>query len=157
MRLILISIVALLGVSLVAPISADKHDPIEDAIKARQGFMKMVSFNAGPLFGMAKGEVECDAELATKLAKNLHALTQMDNGAMWPEGSDNTKYEGKTRALPEAWTTYPKVAEAHQAWVDAIAALTPVAGQGLDTLKEKVGAVGKRCKGCHDDFRAEDF
>lgn len=149
-----------IGLCLVLPATAhdyNKDDPNEAAIKARLGFMNAVSFTAGPLFGMAKGKVEYNAETAAQLAKNLHSLSTMKNSAMWPQGSDNTKYAGKTRALPENWTTWPKSGEAHQAWTDAAAALVPVAGNGLDALKSKIGDVGQACKNCHDDFRAEDY
>jgi len=131
-------------------------DPLLDAIKARKSYMQVVKWNAGPLFGMAKGKIDYDAEFATTLANNLHALSQLDNGTMWPDGSDNVSYEGETRALPEIWSTYPKVTEGNKAWADAVAALLPAAGSGLDELRDKIGAVGEGCKGCHDDFRAED-
>ena len=67
----------------------------------------------------------------------------------------------RTRArrepLPEIWSTYPAVGEKDQALKDAAAALAEVAGDGLDALRSKIGAVGKACKGCHDDFpRGED-
>lgn len=132
-------------------------DPLEDAIKARRGFMQIVEFNVGPLYGMAKGKIEYDAEAAATYANNLKAAAMMNNGAMWPEGSANEFYSGVTRALPSIWTTYPKVAEANQAWKDATNDLAEVAGNGLDALRSKLGAVGDSCKGCHDDFRAEDF
>ncbi|MDH3660662.1 MAG: cytochrome c [Alphaproteobacteria bacterium] len=133
---------------------ADGH--IEKAVKARQGFMQVVSFNLGPLGAMAKGEMDYDAELAANNAKNLHALSTMNNGAMWPQGSDNaTLGEDKTRALPAAWAADSKVGEKHQAWIDASAQLAEVAGNGLDALKPAVAGVGKSCGGCHDDYRAE--
>ena len=133
-----------------------QDDPMLDAIKARKSYMQVVKWNAGPLFGMAKGKIDYDSELASTLAANLQALSQLNNGTMWPDGSDNVSYEGETRALPEIWTTYPKVGEANQAWADAVAALVPAAGSSLDELRDKIGAVGEGCKGCHDDFRAED-
>ncbi len=133
---------------------ADGH--MEKAVKARQGFMQVVAFQLGPLGAMAKGEMEYDAEVAAANAANLQALANMNNGAMWPAGSDNAALgEDKTRALPAAWAADSKVGEKHQAWADASAELAAVAGNGLDALKPAVGAVGKSCGGCHDDYRAE--
>jgi cytochrome c556 len=142
--------------SLTAPVIA-ADDPNEKAIKARRGEMQMRSFNAGPLFAMAKGKMAYDAELAKTLANNLHALTKLDNGRMWPQGSDNATYKGKTRAKPEAWTTYPEVANKGKKFQEAVVKLVSSAGNGLDALKAGVGDLGKSCKGCHDDFRAKDF
>ena len=130
-------------------------DPNEKAIKARQAVMTLQSWYAGPLFGMAKGDVDYDADMAAANAAHLNMMANVDGGAMWPQGTDNGAYAGKTRALPEIWTTWPAVGEKDQALKDAAAALAEVAGDGLDALRSKIGAVGKACKGCHDDFRAE--
>lgn len=147
-----ISIAALAAVSTDA--FADGH--LEKAVKARQGFMQVVVFNLGPLGAMAKGEMDYDAELAMSNAKNLEALSVMNTGAMWPVGSDNAALgEDKTRALPAAWAADSKVMEKHEAWAKASAELAATAGDGLDALKAGVGAVGKSCGGCHDDYRAE--
>lgn len=133
---------------------ADGH--LEKAVKARQGFMQVVVFNLGPLGAMAKGEMEYDAEVAMTHAKNLEALSKMNTGAMWPAGSDNAALgEDKTRALPAAWAAESKVMDAHGAWTKASTDLAAVAGDGLEALKPAVGAVGKSCGGCHDDYRAE--
>jgi cytochrome c556 len=142
----------IIGLSLMIPAFAAK-DPNLKAIKARQGVMQLRSFNAGPLFGMAKGKIEYDAELASMLANNLLLMTKMNNGRAWPKGSDNDAYFGETEALPEIWSTYPEVAEKGKAYVKAVTELAAVAGNGVDALKSKISALGKGCKGCHDDFR----
>ncbi len=154
MRPITIVCLAIIGFSLTIPAFAAK-DPNLKLIKARQGEMQLKSFNAGPLFGMSKGKIEYNAELAASLANNLLLQTQLKMGRAWAEGTDNVTYEGKTGALPEIWSTYPEVAEKGKAYVKAVTELAPIAGNGLDALKSKMGALGKGCKGCHDDFREE--
>ena len=147
-------ILAFLGLSLaLGALAAD--DPNEKAIKARRAVMTLQSWYAGPLFQMAKGAMEYDAEMAKTYAAHLHLMATAEGGAMWPEGTDNAAYEGKTRALPEIWTTWPEAGEKAQALAEASADLAAVAGDGLDALRSKIGAVGNACKGCHDDFRAE--
>lgn len=142
----------IIGLSFIIPAFAAK-DPNLKLIKARQSEMQLRSFNAGPLFGMAKGKVEYNADLASMLANNLLLQTKLDMGRAWAEGTDNVAYKGKTAALPESWSTYPKVAEKGKAFKKAVKELAAVAGNGLDALKPKVSALGKSCKGCHDDFR----
>jgi cytochrome c556 len=146
-----------LSLALIAPVFADKHDPKEKAIKARQAYMQVIGFNMGGLGAMAKGNVAYDAEQATGMANNVKALASMYTGNFWPEGSDNQAYKGKTRAKPEAWSTYPKVAELHQEFVDASDKLAASAGTGLDGLRSAMGGVGETCKGCHKEFRTRDF
>jgi len=128
-------------------------DPLLKAIKARQGEMQLRAFNVGPLFAMAKGEMEYDAKLATGLAGNLKLMLDLDNGRAWKQGTDIEAYPGKTTALGKIWTTYPEISEYGKKYVKAVGQLAAVAGNGRDALKDKIGAVGKSCKGCHDEFR----
>jgi len=142
----------LVGLSLTAPGIA-AQDPLKKAIKARQGEMQLRAFNVGPLFGMAKGKIDYDADLAKKLAGNLKLMLDLDNGRAWAKGSDIDNYMGDTTALPNIWTTYPEIANYGKKYVKAVNELAAVAGNGADALKSKMGAVGKSCKGCHDEFR----
>ena len=140
------------GLTLAAPGFAAK-DPNLKLIKARQGEMQLRSFNTGPLFGMAKGEIEYDAELATKLANNLKTQLSLDMGRAWKKGTDIDAYPGKTTALGKIWTTYPEISEYGKKYAAAVNEMVAVAGNGRDALKSKIGEVGKSCKGCHDEFR----
>lgn len=143
----------ILSLSFTAPAFADKHDPNLKLLKARQGDMQIRAFSAGPLFGMAKGKIPYDAEMAGQLANNLKTMLKVDMGRAWAEGTGNDAYPGKTTALPKIWSTYPEVKKRGEAYAKAVNELAAVAGNGLDALKGKIGALGKGCKGCHDDFR----
>ena len=132
------------------------QDPNEKAIKARQAQMQLRSFNAGPLFGMAKGQMDYDAALATKLAGNLKVLLDLDNSRAWIAGTDNQAYPGKSKALPKIWDTYPEIAQYGKKYKEAVINLASVAGNGVDALKPAVQELGKACKGCHDEFREKN-
>ena len=142
----------LFAAALTGPLSA-ADDPLAKAIKARQGEMQLRSFNAGPLFGMAKGDIDYDADLANQLAGNLKLLLELDMGRSWPQGSDNESYPGKTTSLPKIWTTYPEIGNYGKKYATAVNELAAAAGNGRDALRSKIGALGKSCKGCHDEFR----
>ncbi len=142
-------------VSVPMAIAADSAE--EKAVKARRGYYQLVLHNAGPLFGMAKGDVEYNAEAATTSANNLKALTSMNVMTLWPAGSDKDALPGKTRALPKIWADFPGVGEKSKAFKAAVDGLVANAGGGLDSLRGAVGPLGASCKGCHDNYRAKDF
>jgi len=132
---------------------ADGH--VEHAIKARQAQMSLYAFNIGILAGMAKGEVEYNAESAAAAAGNLAALAQMNQSAMWPMGSDNSSGL-KTRALPALWNDFPAVMKASNELKAATAAMADAAGTDLAALRGAIGPVGQACGSCHKPFRAEE-
>lgn len=144
----------LFGLSVAVPGFAAK-DPNINAIKARQGEMAIRAFNVGPLFAMAKGKRDYDPVLASKLAGNLKLLLDLDTSRDWPQGSDNKSYPNKTHALPAIWTTYPEIGKYGKKYATAVDELNEVAGNGLGALRSKAGALGKSCKGCHDEFQEE--
>ena len=91
--------------------------------------------------------------MAGKLAANLQTLLELDMGRAWKQGTDNQAYAGETTSLPKVWTTYPEIKEYGEKYAKAVKELATVAGQGLDAMKPKASALGKTCKGCHDEFR----
>ena len=143
---------AIIGLSIISPSFAAK-DPNLGLIAARQGEMQLRSLNAGPLFGMVKGQVEYNSELASTLASNLLTLTKLNMGRAWKKGTDNEAYPDDTTALPKIWSADSKIGEKGKAFKKAVEELAMVAGNGLDAMKPKVSALGKSCKGCHDDYR----
>lgn len=132
-------------------------EAMEDIIHARQGYYKLVRHHAGVLFDMARGDVAYNAEQATAHADNLLALSRMDTGSLWPVGSSKEDMPGKTRALKKIWDTYPDIVEKSNAWKAAVADMASAAGDGVDAIRARVGALGSGCKGCHDNFRARTF
>ena len=142
-----------IGLSLTVPAFAEDRDPKKDAIKARQAEMTLRSFNAGPLFAMAKGDMPYNAELATLLAGNLKVMLSFDNGRAFMPGTDNKAYPDDTTALPKIWETMPEIGKYGKKYGEVVTELAAVAGNGVDGLKDKVGALGKACKECHDEFR----
>ena len=136
---------------------ASAQEDHSGAVKARMAYMQLNGFYMGQLAAIAKGQVPYDAAQATGIANSMLALATMDVGAMWPAGSDNQALPGKTRALPEIWTTFPAVVEKGDALTKALEAMVVAAGTDLASLQGAFGAVGAGCGGCHRSFRAERF
>ena len=136
---------------------ANAQEDHSAAVKARQAHMQLNGFFMGQLAAIAKGQVPYDAAQATGVVNSMLALNTMDVGAMWPAGSDNQALPGKTRALPEIWTTFPAIVEKSDALTKALEAMVAAAGTDLASLQGAFGAVGAGCGGCHRSFRAEKF
>lgn len=151
-----LSVCLLVTVAGISTVALGRDDPNQAAIKARNGEMQLRSFNAGPLFAMAKGNLEYDAELASKLAGNLQTLLKLDTERAWPKGSSLKEYPGETTAKPSIWTTFPEVAKYGKKYEQAVNNLNAEAGNGLSSLRKVVGPLGQSCKACHDEFRKKD-
>ncbi len=145
----------LLG-SMIA-VTQGQADTGADAIATRQGFMKLVVWEAGPLFGMAKGDIAYDAEAAKTHAANLKAISQYPVTGLFLDGTSKADRPGKTVAKPEIWQDRAKFETAFDNWRTAVAALANVAGDGQPALAAAVGDLGKACGGCHKPFRAKEF
>jgi len=143
---------AILFVPTLAMSAGDKQDK---AIASRQGYMKLVVWEAGPLFGMAKGKMAYNADEAKAHAANLKAISQYPVETLFLPGTSNADKPGKTRALPEIWKDGAGVAKAFKAWRSAIDGVVAAAGKGQGELAAAVGALGKSCGGCHKPFRAK--
>ena len=138
------------GIALTTAAQAQQANP---AVAARQGLMQVMSLNLGILGNMARGNTEYDAEAAQAAANNLLLVSQIDQGAFWPLGTDNESIEG-TRALPAIWEDGSQVMSIMADFNAGAEGLAAVAGDGLDAMRAAMGGVGSACGACHDDYRA---
>lgn len=129
-------------------------DAAEDALEARQGFMKMLGINMGTLAGMAKGEIAYDAAAATTAGNNIEALTKYTVPALFIEGTSPD--DGvETEALPAIWENSEDFAAKFAALGEAAAGAGAAAGGGQEAVGPVVQKLGEACKACHDDYRKD--
>ena len=118
-------------------------------VKQRQSAMTLIGKYFGPLGGMAQGKVPFDAKIVQRNAGYLDALSEMP----WDGFDPSTKGE-KSRALPALWEQPDKVKEAVTRFQSEVDKLNQVAKGGDEgAIKTQIGAVGKACANCHDNFR----
>jgi len=121
----------------------------EILVKQRQSAMTLIGKYFGPLGGMAQGKVPFDAKIVQRNADYLATLSQMP----WDGFNPSTKGE-KTRALPAVYENTGKFKEAAERLQSEVTKLQSVAKGGDEAAtKAQIGAVGKSCAGCHDNFR----
>lgn len=132
---------------------AQDQKALERAVTARQGLMNVHALEAGPLFGMAKGDVEYDGAVATEHATALGSLTGYDETRMFPAGTSNADMPGNTLALPAIWEQPDKFEQAFEDMRTAATTVAAEAGKGQAELTAAVAELGKACGNCHESFR----
>ena len=143
--------VGLIGLMAAGTALAQQNDPLAAAVKARQAHMQLYAANLGVLGGMARGNMDYDAEAAQAAADNLAALAGMSQRFYWMPGSHAGAVEG-SRALEAIWTD-GGIGEKGAAFGEAVAAMQAAAGGGLESLQGAIGPLGGSCGGCHDGYR----
>lgn len=142
--------IALTATFCAGTVLAQDHSAV---FKARQGQMRLLALNLGILGGMAKGEMEYNAELAQAAAGNVATVANLSQATIWPEGTGMDAIKDST-AKANIWTDFAGFQEKWNALAPAAEKLQAAAGQGPAEIGAAIGAVGGTCKGCHDTYRA---
>jgi cytochrome c556 len=120
-------------------------------VKQRQSAMTLIGKYFGPLGGMAQGRVPFDAKVVQRNAGYLSALAQMP----WDTFDPGTR-DVKSNARPEIWSDSGKFKEAAERLQAEVGKLQSTAQGGDEgAIKAQIGAVGKACGNCHDNFRVK--
>lgn len=154
------SLMFVAAAALAAPVMlpvAVQAQSAEDVAEARISYQRLLSFEMGPLAAMVRGDAEYDAERAQAHADNLVLLSQYDQTDLLRPGTSKADLPGKTRAEPAIWDDLEAYFAAEQAFTDAALAVQAAAGAGLNDLRPLFADLGGSCRGCHSDYRAEDF
>src|SRR5262249_10850463 len=123
----------------------------EILVKQRQAAMTLQGKYFGPLAGMAQGKVPYNADTVAMNAALLDALSRMPWDGFAPASKDATV---KNAALPAIWSEPAKFKEAEDNFTKAVQSLVAVSRGGDEgAQKAAIGAVGKTCGGCHQNFR----
>jgi len=117
-----------------------RHDLMEDAGGAAKTIGKML-----------EGENPFDADAAMTALKTWSKVAG-EVGSLFPEGSESG-YD--TRAKPSIWSDREGFDKALEEWAGAIDAAIVANPQDLDSLQAAAGPVFKKCKACHEQYRAE--
>jgi cytochrome c556 len=123
----------------------------EILVKQRQSAMTLIGKYWGPMAGMMQGKIPYDAAVIQRNAGFLDNLSRMP----WDGFHDSTK-DVKSVALPAVWSDAAKFREAASRLENEASRLVQVSRSGDEgAVKAQLGAVGKSCGGCHNDFRAK--
>lgn len=119
-------------------------------VKQRQAKMILQAKYFGPLVAVAQGRAPYNAAAVQRNAGFLDNLTRM----AWDGYDPSTKGE-KSRSLPAIWENNAKFKEYVSRLENETAKLYALSkGNDEAAVKAQIGAVGKICGACHDDFRS---
>lgn len=137
------------AIGLVVSATAAAQAKPEQLVKQRQAAMTLQGKYFGPLGAMAQGKAPYNAELVRRNAAFLDVLAKMP----WDGFAASTK-DVKSATLPAAYTDTAKFKEAQDRLESEISKLVSVSKSGDEAaVKAQLGAVGKSCGGCHENFR----
>lgn len=141
--------------TLVAPAAFAGGHGGNPAVKARQSHMQLYAHNLGIIGGMARGNVEYDAEAAQAAADNLKHLTMLSQRSYWVPGTSNADLGEETRLLPALFEDggFAKAVEIGGNLAAAAEGLAAVASDGQAALGPALGPVGAQCGACHEAFQ----
>lgn len=121
----------------------------EILVKQRQAKMILQGKYFGTLVAVAQGKIAYDAALVQRSAGFLDNLTRM----AW-DGYDPSTRNEKSRTLAAVYDNNAKFREyASQLEHQTSRLVTLSKGGDEAAVKAQIGAIGKTCGGCHDDFR----
>jgi cytochrome c556 len=126
----------------------------EVLVKQRQAVMTLQGKYFGPMAAMAQGKIPYNATVVQRNAGFLDNLSRM----AWDGFDASTRgVDAKTRALPAIFDNSAGFKAAASRLENESAKLVAVSKSGDEAaVKAQIGAVGKSCGGCHDDFREKN-
>lgn len=142
-------VAAILGMGAAQGVLAQAKPDV--LVKQRQAVMTLQFKYFGPLFGVAQGRVPYNAAMVQRNAGLLDNLSRM----AWDGFEPSTTGE-KSRALPAIYENKAKFMQYATQLENETSKLVTVSRSGDEAaVKAQIGAVGKVCGACHDDFRSK--
>jgi len=117
--------------------------------------MQVQAANLGVLVGMARGQIEYDAEAAQVAADNLVAIGMIDQRFFWPEGS-SVESGADTKALPAIWEDYDDFIAKWEQYGEAAAAMQANAAGGVEAVGASLRELGGACGACHETYQLSE-
>ena len=148
-RLIAVAVAAALGAGFAQGAYAQAKPEV--LVKQRQAVMTLQGKYFGPMAGMAQGKIPFNAAVVQRNAGFLDNLSRM----AW-DGFDASTRNEKTKALPAVFDDAAGFKAAAGRLENEAAKLVALSRSGDEAaVKAQIGAIGKACGACHNDFRAK--
>jgi len=144
MKRLVVTVIAA-GAALTSLSAAAQFQKPEDAIKYRQSVMTVMGNHLGRIGAMAQGKAPFDAKAAADNAAVVVTMSKLP----WVAFGEGTDKGMPTRAKPEIWKDQAKVKD--------LSTKMMTEAEKFEAAAKTIGDLGKTCKACHDDYRAEKY
>lgn len=153
-KLIALSSAAMILVSgAVFAEEAQSQKQAANAADFRQALLQVVRSNMGDIGAMARGKRDFDAAIMEKNGMRLEQLGMMMEDYF---RLDTRKFDLETDALDKIWDNKEDFNSKINDLIVAAQNLQAVAKSGDQSkFAQAIGGVGRTCKGCHDEYKAE--
>ncbi len=125
----------------------------KQVIDVRRALFTLIGSNFRPVGDTLQGKVPYDAaDLQKRVARVAFLAPQLSE--VFPDFSAT----GETKAKPEIWSNradFDNRLKDFQSHVVALAQVVEKDAGNADAFKAAAAAVGKDCKGCHDEYKAK--
>jgi cytochrome c556 len=153
-RRITLGACALLMTASSLPLSAADPAPNpKPVIDVRRALFTLIGSNFRPVGDTLQGKIPYDAaEIQKRVARVAFLAPQLSE--VFPDYSAT----GDTKAKPEIWSNradFDNRLKDFQTHVTALAQVADKEPGNVDAFKAAAAAVGKDCKGCHDEYKAK--
>jgi len=142
---------ALLSTAVAQTAPPTPEEQATAAAETRQGLFKLMGFHMDPMAAMLRKRVPFDAAQVQKAATRIEALAPIIPDVF---KFDTRKSQVKTKAREGIWNSQADFNAKADELAKAAAALSAAAkGGDQGATMKAIGAVGKACGNCHDNFR----
>lgn len=125
----------------------------KQVVDVRRALFTLIGSNFRPVGDTLQGKVPYDAaDLQKRVARVAFLAPQLSE--VFPDFSAT----GETKAKPEIWSNradFDGKLKDFQSHVLALAQVVEKDAGNADAFKAAAAAVGKDCKGCHDEYKAK--
>jgi cytochrome c556 len=143
-----------LAAAIAIAAQADAQPNPNQQVAVRKGAMNLQAKYAGPLFGMARGAVAYDAQIAQRNADYLVVLAKLPWEDFQPNsiGIPNTRAKDTILKDPDK---FKRLVDTLQSDVQKLAAAAR--GGEQNAVKSAAQAMGRTCNSCHESFADFEF
>jgi len=151
--LISLAVAATLTTPLAFAKTASSEKQANTAVEFRQAVLQLVRSNMGPLGGMAKGEIDYDADVMVTNSLRINQLALMMGDYF---ELDTRKFAVKTQAEDIIWEEMDDFKSKIKDLTNASANLQTIAlAKDVTNYSQAIGDLGATCKACHDKFKTD--